>query len=140
VGFSFAHAALAQQVVRCEGSTGQVIYANSACPAGTRAVRTIEPVKAPSDNDKRAAQARADHDAKELARIDREHKQAEQKADHRTRTAATAKANAKARECAKLERKVRDAQDEASRAALSKRDAAERKVKRAQETLDTQCA
>ena len=61
-------ASLAQQVVRCRGRRRQVIYANSACPAGTRAVRTIEPPQSPSDSDRKTAQARAQSEARELGR------------------------------------------------------------------------
>jgi hypothetical protein len=101
-------------------------------------VRKIQPPKQPSPDDQQAAQARIKRDTKEVERIEQERAQEEAKAE-RQRVAAAEKANTKARECAKLERNVRYAQEDLEKAAPNKKAAAERKLKRAQETLEGSC-
>jgi hypothetical protein len=136
----FAVGAHGQTVRRCEGGDGKITYANTDCPAGTKAARELTPADSgPSPSDQKAARERAQKEAQELARINAEKKKAELQAA-REQAARDKKAQAKERECRKLEQQARDAKEALANAPLNKQAAAERKFKRAQAWFDLNCA
>ena len=51
-------AAFAQTIQRCEGANKSITYSNSACPAGTKAVKAVPPAQQPSAEARAAAQTK----------------------------------------------------------------------------------
>jgi hypothetical protein len=133
----------AQTVQRCEGADGKITYSNESCPAGTRAVRNIDVPEAPKASDQKAARERAARDteaaqALEKRRRDEEAKAVEERAAQRKQ--AEKQAENKQRECRKLEQRVRAARQDLDKTPLNKRDAAEKKLRAAQDAYDLDCA
>lgn len=130
--------AFAQDVQRCEGADGKVIYVNGACPSGSRAVRTLPPAGAPNAADRQAAAERARQDATAVGALQREEKtQAARAAKEQER--AENKARKQEARCRRLETRLRLAQEDLANATLKKRPEVERRVKRAEALLAEDC-
>lgn len=123
----------AQDMQRCEAPDGRVTYAQGACPPGTKAVRALPPASAPSPTDRRAAEQRAQQDARNAAALERRRK-AEEERQARADEQALAKAKKQEAHCRRLESRFRLAQQELAEARPGKQAEAQRRVKRA-ETL-----
>mgnify|MGYP001187260715 CR=1 FL=1 len=133
-----ASAEPAAQTVRCESPGGKVTYANTACPDGATAVRTLPPAEPPSPADARAARERLKADQKQVQALDRE-REAEDKAQARRRAAAAAAREKREAACRKLAQQVAEAEADLSRAALNKREPAERRLQRARARESAEC-
>lgn len=131
-GLAWVPAALAQEVQRCESPEGKVTYSNSPCPAGTQAVRKIEPDPGPSTADQKAARDRAQQHSRELDKLERQRQKEEEKAA-RERAAVDAKQAKRDAECRKLDARVRAAREEFESATLQRRQEADRKLRLAED-------
>jgi hypothetical protein len=68
------------QTVRCESRDGKVTYANTACPDGSKAVRTLPEAGDPAPEDVRAARERLKQDKDRVTQIDRARRTEEEQA------------------------------------------------------------
>lgn len=132
----------AAQTLRCEAADGTVIYANVACPAGSKPVRTLVPVDPPAPAEVRSARERAEADRKQVQAIEAR-RRAEVQERERQRAAA-AKAQAKvaekrAQDCRRLAEQLGDAEAALRRAALAKREAAASQLDRLRASYAQQC-
>jgi acyl-CoA reductase-like NAD-dependent aldehyde dehydrogenase len=106
----------AQTVQRCEGADKRVVYSNTECPAGTRAVRSVNTDPPVRVGEQSAAQTRAKKDIAEAARIDKQ--RASEEAQQKRAAAERSKAAAKAASaCDRAKRELARARTE--RTALS---------------------
>lgn len=128
----------AAQTLRCETSNGKVTYANTACPEGSRTVRTLPPEAGPTPEDAKAARERLKNDRQKALKIDRERRAEEDKLAS-IRAADGKRAAERERACRKLALRVTQAEDEAGRAALNKRESAEKRLERAREQFAVDC-
>jgi hypothetical protein len=126
------------QTLRCESASGQVTYAEAACPPGTTAVRSLQAPGKPAAEDTRAARDRLKADQQQVQKIERERRAEEDKAA-RDRAAREKREEDRQRACRKLAQRVADAEESLSRAASNRRDAAERQVRRAREDYAADC-
>lgn len=126
------------QAVRCESPAGQVTYAESACPPGTTAVRSLPPPGKPAAEDSRAARDRLKADQQQVQKIERERRAEEDKAA-RDRAVRERREEDRQRHCRKLAQRVSDAEDLVSRAPLNRRESAERQLRRAREDQAADC-
>src|SRR6185295_1017584 len=115
-----APSALAQKVERCESPEGKVTYSNTTCPAGTQAIRNIEPDPGPTAADQKAARERAQQHSRELDKLERQRQKEEEKAA-RQRASADAKQAKRDAECSKLDARVNAARAEYETATLQQR-------------------
>lgn len=130
------------QTLRCETADGTVTYANVACPAGSKPVRTLAPVEAPAPENVRAARERAQADRKQVQAI--EARRRAEEAERAQQRAAAAKAQAKAQEkradaCRRLAEQLGDAEAALRGAALAKREAAAGRVDRLRSQFAADC-
>lgn len=126
------------QALRCESPTGEVTYADAACPAGTTAVRSLPAAGKPAVEDTRAARERLKSDQQQVQRLERERRAEEDKAS-RERAARERRAEDRQRTCRKLAQRVADAEDALSRATSNRREAMERQLRRAREDFAADC-
>ena len=126
-----APSALAQKVERCESAEGKVTYSNTTCPAGTQAIRNIEPDPGPTAADQKAARERAQQHSRELDKLERQRQKEEEKAA-RQRASADAKQAKRDAECSKLDARVNAARAEYETATLQQRQQADRKLRSAE--------
>ena len=134
---AFASLATAQ-TVRCESPSGQVTYADSACPPGTTSVRSLPATGKPPAEDTRAARDRLKVDQQQIQKIERERRAEEDKAA-RERATAARRDEERQRSCRRLAQRVADAEEMVSRAPLNRREAAERQLRRAREDYAADC-
>jgi hypothetical protein len=130
--------AAAQDVQRCEGADGRVSYANGPCPPGTTAVRTLPPANTPSASDQKAAQQRAQQEARSAAALDRTRK-AEEERLAREQEKAQAQAMKQQTHCRRLETRLRQAQEDLAGAKPNKQAEAQRRVKLAEDLYTEDC-
>jgi hypothetical protein len=133
--------ALAQSAAtlqRCESPDGKVTYANIACPDGTRAVRAVPPASAPSAEDARAARERLKADQQQVQKIDKARAAGDAQLQ-RERAAQARQAADRERACRKLAARVRQAEETLSRAALAKRETADRQLQKARAQYAADC-
>lgn len=129
--------AMADDVQRCESADGKVTYANSACPPGTTAVRTLPPAGSPSAAERKAAQQRAQQEVRQTAALDRARLAEEQRAarDQERRLAAASKL---ASHCRRLQTNLRYAQEDLA-GRKYRRVEAQRRVARAEDLYRQDC-
>jgi len=137
-GVLFAAPGWAQEVQRCEATDGKVTYSNSACPPGSRPVRTIDPDPPPSAADQKAARERTQRYLRQVENLERSREKEQQEAQ-RARLAAEEAERRRAVECRALESRVHAAREERDKATLQKRQQADRKLRLAQERFDARC-
>ena len=135
---ALAGAGAAAQTVRCEGPDGKVTYANSACPDGTRAVRTLPPLDPPTAADARSARERARADQQQVQRIEQQ-RQAEDAERARRRAVEAKQEERRAAQCRRLAQRLRDAEQALERSALKSRASAEARVRKAREQHAAEC-
>lgn len=126
------------QIQRCEGADGKITYSNENCPQGTKAVRKVDTRPPVLEVDVKAAKTRAQREAEELKALEKE-RQAEEKSQARARESARKKEEKQEQTCNKLRIEVNKAKDAFEHATLNKRPELEKKLQRAQETLDQEC-
>lgn len=126
------------QTLRCESPTGQVTYADTSCPPGTTAVRSVPAPGRPAAEDTRAARDRLKADQQQLQKIERD-RRAEEEKSARDRASRERRDEERQRTCRKLAQRVSDAEDTVSRASLNRREAAERQLRRAREDYAADC-
>jgi hypothetical protein len=132
-----ANAAQAQ-ATRCEAPDGKVTYVGGACPAGTRAARAIDAVPPASAEERKSAETRAAADRKQAEALAKQQR-AEEEKQARERAEQAEREKKIKQHCAKLDVDLRHAQEDVDRATPKQRDAAERKLRRAQESYAAQC-
>lgn len=131
-------AVAAQDVQRCESPDGRVTYAQGGCPPGTGAVRALSPAATPSASDRRAAEQRAQQNARNAAALERSRK-AEEEREAKANEQALAKAKKQETLCRRLESRLRLAQQELADAKPGKLAEAQRRVKRAEANYIDDC-
>jgi hypothetical protein len=127
------------QTVRCESADGKVTYANVACPADSKAVRTLPPADPPAPADARAARDRIKADQQKVQNLDRQ-RQAEEEQRERARAAEAKKKDKRDLACRKLAKQVSDAEEDLGRAALNRRESAEVRVQRLRTQYAAECS
>ena len=136
-GLGVAVAARAE-IQRCEGPDGKVTYSNEQCPAGTKAVKKVDTRPPVAEGEARAAQSRAEREARELKAIERD-REAEEKARARAQAAARKKDEQLERECNKKRIAVNKAREAVASSSLDKRAALEKKLVAAEADFDKTC-
>ena len=127
------------QIQRCEGADGKITYSNESCPQDTKAVRKVDTRPPVLQSDAKAAKTRAQHEAEELKALEKQ-REAEEKSQARAREAARKKEEKQEQECNKLRMNVNKAKDAVEHSTLNKRAELEKKLERAQEAFDKECA
>jgi hypothetical protein len=127
------------QTLRCESADGKITYAQNLCPPGTQPVRTVPPPGKVVPEDQRAAAQRARSDASAVERLERDRKAQEAQAARSQKTDRL-RAEARERSCKRLALRVKQAKDDADAAPLNRAAQAKRKLKKAQENYELECA
>jgi hypothetical protein len=133
-----AAAAAAQDVQRCEGADGKISYANGPCPAGTTATRSLPPAGSPSAAEQKAAQQRAQQDARRAAEVDRARK-AEDERLAREQEKEQARAKKLEAQCRRLQSRLDAAQQDYVNASPKQRVEAQRRLRRAEQLYVDDC-
>jgi hypothetical protein len=136
---ALAQAARAQDVQRCEGPGGKVVYANGPCPPNTTPVRTLPPTDAPTSADQKAARQRGQQDVRSAAELDRARK-AEDERMAREDAQVQAQRKKQETQCRRLQSRLDAAQKELADTASSRRVEAQRRVRRAEQLYLEDCA
>jgi hypothetical protein len=126
------------QTVRCESRDGKVTYANTACPDGSKAVRTLPEAGDPAPEDVRAARERLKQDKDRVTQIDRARRTEEEQAA-RARALRDKEQAEQDRACRKLALQVAQIREDLGRAAFNRRDALERRLQRLSEQHAADC-
>ncbi len=138
----FAASGAAAQTLRCESADGTVTYANVACPAGSKAVRSLAPVDAPTPADVRAARERAAAQREQVRAIEARRQAEEQERERQRAAAAKAQAKAqdkRAQDCRRLAERLGNAEEALRRATIAKREAAAALLDRLRSEYAAQC-
>jgi hypothetical protein len=133
-----AAASAQAQTVRCESRDGKVTYANTACPDGSKAVRTLPDAGEPAPDDVKAARERLKQDKDRVTRIDRA-RRAEEEQAARARAVRDKQQAEHDRACRKLAVQVAQMREDLGRAAYNRRDALERRLQRLSEQHAADC-
>jgi hypothetical protein len=139
VAIALATSAAQAQVIRCESPDGKVSYAQNNCPPGTQQVRALSAPGKPAPEDQRAATERARAEAKSLDRIERDRK-AEEARLAKAQNSNKFRAEARARTCKRLALRMKQAKDDVATAPLNRSADAKRRLKKAQENYELECA
>jgi hypothetical protein len=126
------------QLLRCESPAGAVTYANGSCPPGTTLKREVPPAPPLSEADRQRAQSQAKAEANRARQLEQAER-AEAQQREKARAAEAKKAQERERNCRKLALQLQQAEDALSKAALGKRDAAEKSRNRARERYELDC-
>ncbi len=127
------------EIQRCEGPDGKITYSNESCPQNTKAVRKVDTRPPVVETEIKAAKTRAQREAEEAKALDRQ-REAEEKSQARAREAARKKEEKQEQECNKLRIALNKAKEAVETSTLNKRAEKEKKLERAQDAFDKECA
>jgi hypothetical protein len=126
------------QLLRCESAAGAVTYANGSCPPGTTLKREVPPAPPLSEADRKRAESQAKAEATRARQLEQTERTEAQRLE-KARAAEAKKAQERERSCRKLALQLQQAEDALSKAALNKREAAEKTRNRARERYELDC-